>query len=184
MCYFLSLHGRRRLVFWVSFYRERTRPQSFFPRPKRKTGACYAGCLFNSVLISCYSLNNSICHFLSGIFVYSCYFFRHWLFLLLRTKSSLLHSRFSVVTQSSLWGGALRDDTKNGCVADYTKSCAFFFSSAETAQLPSLLLSLFLSISVQLPSIVSVNIFQILSTLAGYEELPGGFKPTKSAEIF
>ena len=91
---------------------------------------------------------------------------------------------FSVVTQSSLWGGALRDDTKNGCVADYTKSCAFFFSSAKTAQLPSLLLSLFLSISVQLPSIVSVNIFQILSTLAGYEELPGGFKPTKSAEIF
>ena len=91
---------------------------------------------------------------------------------------------FSVVTQSSLWGGALRDDTKNGCVADYTKSCAFFFSSAKTAQLPSLLLSLFLSISVQLPSIVSVNIFQILSTLAAYEELPGGFKPTKSAEIF
>ena len=30
---------------------------------------------------------------------------------------SLLHSRFSVVTQR--WGGALRDDTKNGCVADY-----------------------------------------------------------------
>ena len=28
---------------------------------------------------------------------------------------------FSVVTQrsSGLWGGALRDDTKNGCVADY-----------------------------------------------------------------
>ena len=25
---------------------------------------------------------------------------------------------FSVVTQR-LWGGALRDDTKNGCVADY-----------------------------------------------------------------
>ena len=27
----------------------------------------------------------------------------------------------SVVTQSSspMWGGALRDDTKNGCVADY-----------------------------------------------------------------
>ena len=29
---------------------------------------------------------------------------------------------FSVVTQRSspLWGGALRDDTKNACVADYT----------------------------------------------------------------
>ena len=26
---------------------------------------------------------------------------------------------FSVVTQHSQWGGALRDDTKNGCVADY-----------------------------------------------------------------
>ena len=26
---------------------------------------------------------------------------------------------FSVVTQRSSWGGALRDDTKNGCVADY-----------------------------------------------------------------
>ena len=25
---------------------------------------------------------------------------------------------FSVVTQCSFWGGALRDDTKNGCVAD------------------------------------------------------------------
>ena len=26
---------------------------------------------------------------------------------------------FSVVTQRSLVGGALRDDTKNGCIADY-----------------------------------------------------------------
>ena len=26
---------------------------------------------------------------------------------------------FRVVTSLSLWGGALRDDTKNGCVADY-----------------------------------------------------------------
>ena len=26
---------------------------------------------------------------------------------------------FSVVTQRSSWGGTLRDDTKNGCVADY-----------------------------------------------------------------
>ena len=25
---------------------------------------------------------------------------------------------FSVVTQRSSWGGALRDDAKNGCVAD------------------------------------------------------------------
>ena len=92
---------------------------------------------------------------------------------------------FSVLTQRSLWGGALRDDTKNGCVADYTKPCVFFYSFAKTAQLPRLLLSLFLSISVHwLTSIVSVNIFQILSTLAGYEELPGRFKPTKSAEIF
>ena len=34
---------------------------------------------------------------------------------------------FSVVTQRSSplsqWGGALRDDTKNGCVADYNRSC-------------------------------------------------------------
>ena len=32
---------------------------------------------------------------------------------------------FSVVTQCSFpgeWGGALRDDTKSGCVADYTSS--------------------------------------------------------------
>ena len=92
---------------------------------------------------------------------------------------------FSVLTQRSLQGGALRDDTRNGCVADYTKSCVFFYSFAKTAQLPRLLLSLLLSISVHwLTSIVSVNIFQILSTLAGYEELPGRFKPTKSAEIF
>ena len=27
---------------------------------------------------------------------------------------------FSVVTQRCLWGGALRDASKNGCVADYT----------------------------------------------------------------
>ena len=33
-------------------------------------------------------------------------------------KVSPLHSRFSVVTQRS-WGGALRDDARNGCVADY-----------------------------------------------------------------
>ena len=29
------------------------------------------------------------------------------------------HCPTSVVTQRSLWGGVLRDDTKNGCVADY-----------------------------------------------------------------
>ena len=28
---------------------------------------------------------------------------------------------FSVVKQRSLWGGALRDDTKNGYVADYPR---------------------------------------------------------------
>ena len=33
-------------------------------------------------------------------------------------KVSPLHSRFSVVTPRS-WGGALRDDARNGCVADY-----------------------------------------------------------------
>ena len=32
---------------------------------------------------------------------------------------SLLHSRFYVVTQRSSPQGALRDDSKNGCVADY-----------------------------------------------------------------
>ena len=30
---------------------------------------------------------------------------------------------FSVVTQRS-HGGALRDDTKNGCVADYQRACS------------------------------------------------------------
>ena len=39
-----------------------------------------------------------------------------------RSKSTLVcyTAVFSVVTQrsSSLWGGALRDDTKKGCVAD------------------------------------------------------------------
>ena len=29
---------------------------------------------------------------------------------------------FSVVTQ---WGGALRDDTKNGCVADYLRASSW-----------------------------------------------------------
>ena len=39
---------------------------------------------------------------------------------------------FRVVTQCSspLWGGALRDDTKNGCVADYPTLGARDFSSA------------------------------------------------------
>ena len=34
----------------------------------------------------------------------------------------------SVVTQCSSpqWGGALRDDTENGCVADYTETCSKF----------------------------------------------------------
>ena len=33
---------------------------------------------------------------------------------------------FSVISQCSspLWGGALSDDTKNGCVADYDDSCS------------------------------------------------------------
>ena len=39
----------------------------------------------------------------------------------------LLHSCFSVVTQRSSpqtrWGGAWRDDSKNGCVADYLAFC-------------------------------------------------------------
>ena len=35
---------------------------------------------------------------------------------------------FSVVTHALLWGGALRDDTKNGCLADYTICSERFFS--------------------------------------------------------
>ena len=34
---------------------------------------------------------------------------------------------FSVVTQRSSWGGALRDDTKNGCVADYVHTFSGHF---------------------------------------------------------
>ena len=32
----------------------------------------------------------------------------------------MLHSCLASVVRQHLWGGALRDDTKNGCVADYT----------------------------------------------------------------
>ena len=31
-------------------------------------------------------------------------------------------------SQQSLWGGALRDDTKNGCVADYTADGDLLFT--------------------------------------------------------
>ena len=43
-------------------------------------------------------------------------------------SSSLLHSRFQCrhVTLLPLCGGALRDDTKNGCVADYMPSSKVF----------------------------------------------------------
>ena len=36
-----------------------------------------------------------------------------------RPLSSLLHSRFKCCHATLLWGGALRDDTKNSYVADY-----------------------------------------------------------------
>ena len=54
--------------------------------------------------------------------------------------SSLLHSRFRIVTQHSsplLWGGALSDDTKNGCVADY--SMGGFFIACVQSPLPTVL---------------------------------------------
>ena len=37
--------------------------------------------------------------------------------------------RWYVVTQRSSWGGALRDDTKNGCVADYDTCWHNWFES-------------------------------------------------------
>ena len=43
-------------------------------------------------------------------------------------SASLLHSRFqNRHATSRLWGGALRDDTKNGDVADYLSATATFF---------------------------------------------------------
>ena len=51
-----------------------------------------------------------------------------------RTWKALIHvvcytAVFSVVTQRSSWGGALRDDTKNGCVADYDTCWYNWFES-------------------------------------------------------
>ena len=53
-------------------------------------------------------------------------------------STSLLHSRFqSRHATSRLWGGALRDDTKNGCVADYLSATATFLAdSVVSASLP------------------------------------------------
>ena len=45
-------------------------------------------------------------------------------------SDSLLHSRFQhrhATFLPTLWGGALRDDAKNGCVADYISE-GFIFS--------------------------------------------------------
>ena len=39
---------------------------------------------------------------------------------LLRTKELIRRSTV-FLSRDSLWGGALRDDTKNGCVADYSR---------------------------------------------------------------
>ena len=46
--------------------------------------------------------------------------------------------------------------------------------------------SLFLSISLRSTSILSIpaNIFLIWSTPAGYEEIAGGFEPTRNGETF
>ena len=38
------------------------------------------------------------------------------------TKLVCYTAFFRVVTQRSSWGGSLRDDAKNGCVADYNKA--------------------------------------------------------------
>ena len=42
-----------------------------------------------------------------------------------RETSRASGSRLALLaTQKVMWGGALRDDTKNGCVADYSKGSA------------------------------------------------------------
>ena len=51
-----------------------------------------------------------------------------------------------------------------------------------TFRLPSLFLTITCTIDVIVPDIV--NVFYVWSTLAGYEELAGGFQPKRNREIF
>ena len=62
---------------------------------------------------------------LSNLFLFK-FLLRNW-FLCYTTNTK--GKECGLVLSSRLWGGALRDDTKNGCVADYS-ACLLYTSDA------------------------------------------------------